>query len=52
MILVEAVMNTSSELDIFKSTEYARKFFYVSKIVCTESLPDSKTVKKIAAYLC
>ena len=40
-------MNTSSELDTFKSTEYAHKFFYFSKIVCTESLPDSKTVKEL-----
>ncbi len=44
-----AVMNTPSELTIFKNDENAYKFFYLFENVVTKNLPDSERAEKIVA---
>ena len=45
------VINTPSELTIFKGGEDARKFFYLFDNILTKSLPDRERVEKIVTYL-
>ncbi len=44
-------MNTPSELIAFKSTEDARKFFYLCENVMAKDLSEGEKAEKIVAYL-